>query len=79
MNNENNNTVCFPIDQMDWTRLISNRNQLVELSNIMDEKYNDALNTAIAIIEQLLIYQDYGKTLDQLQESHLVLQEPHPD
>lgn len=56
---KNNKEVCFPIEYMDWQTLISHRNQLVGLAASADSCYLDALNTAIAVIEQLLTYQNY--------------------
>ena len=63
MNSED--IVCFPTQHMDWKALINHRNLLTELSTISDIKYIDSLNTAIAVIEQLLIYQNYNKSEDK--------------
>jgi len=59
MKEENDDIVCFPTRHMDWKALINHRNLLTELMASSDLKYIDSLNTAIAVIEQLLIYQNY--------------------
>ena len=58
----NQNNIYIPLEYMDWKKLIIQRNQLSELIGISDIKYTESINTALAIIEQLLIYQNYGES-----------------
>ena len=58
----NQNNIYIQLEYMDWKKLIIQRNQLSELIGISDIKYTESINTALAIIEQLLIYQNYGES-----------------
>jgi hypothetical protein len=55
--------LIMPIDNMDWNKLIAQRNALVDLQKDILEngKYVqiEALDTAISIIERLMSYYEY--------------------
>jgi hypothetical protein len=55
--------VTFPVEDMDWVTLISQRNTLVELQGGFDyigqKPIIEALDTAISIMERLMEFYDY--------------------
>lgn len=59
--------VSFPIQNIDYHTLLQQRNLLVEMAVLCPEtSRREALETAVACIEQLLVYYKYGTNFPEI-------------